>query len=124
MRHQLRADPGALDVVGNMKIVQQRTQHGVVIEDRVDEPDDRAALLGDNRFVSGPRVGQALGPDGSPIAEYVAVEEGVGVRAAVAVPPALGMKPCDRLDVVQRSLAGTPPRHLTSAARVRSRIGL
>src|SRR5207244_3046653 len=95
------ADPAALQVVADVKVVQQRSPLLVLVEDRVGEADDGTVALGDDRaFVRPVWLVEPVRPYLEPVREYFVVEEGIRVCAAVVAPPAIGMQRSDRFDVL------------------------
>ena len=82
-----------------MKVVEERTPHGVVAEDRVDEAHERSGGFGHDRDAAGVRLAQPVAPDRGPVGYYVAVEVGIGVGAPVVAAPAVGMERSDRVGI-------------------------
>ena len=91
-REQLRADAAPLAGTGDVDVVEQRAPRRVLVENDVSEADQAAALLGEDRQRRGIAARQPLAPFGQPIGDDVAVQERVGVGAAVVAPPAVGVQ--------------------------------
>ena len=71
------ADPAALERVGDMQVLQERTPGGVVLEDRVSEADDGTVMGRDDGAHVRPRLPKPRGPHRRTVDGHVAVEVGV-----------------------------------------------
>ena len=74
-----------------MEVLDQRAPRLVLIQDDVCEREELAVALGEDRARAWVRCAEALGPDSQAVREDVAVEEGVGICAAVVAAPAVGV---------------------------------
>ena len=122
--HEPGADPVALLGVGDVEVVEERTPGRIGPEDGVGQADDRAGggvvggggvgVLRHDREGARVRWPEAVGPDGEPLRDQIAVQVGVGEGAAVVAPPAVGMEVGDALGIVLRRGA---VRHLAGGGR-------
>ena len=95
-RHEPRAEPRPLPRHRHVDVVDQSSPRGVVVEDHVNEAEQRSSLLGEyRRGAATLGLLQASTPLVAPIGFHFAVEEGVGICAAVVTPPAFGVQAGD-----------------------------
>jgi hypothetical protein len=92
--------------------VEQRAPLGVVVEDRVGKA-DQAVILGEDRAAARVLRSEPAGPDRQPVRDHVAIEELVGVGAAVVAAPAVGVQLRDGRGVGGPGAAEV--RHLSAA---------
>ena len=82
--------------MGDVEVVEKRSPDRVVVEDDVGESDQGAAVLGHDRAAPRIRSLEPAGPHRQTVGADVAVQERVGVGAAVVPAPAVGVKRRDR----------------------------
>jgi len=97
--HQLRAYPGTALAVVNMQIVDKAAPPRVVVEHDVDESDQPAVVLREDRGGAG-RAGEPLRPDLATVGVDVPVQERVRVRTPVVPTPTVGVQGRNLLRVV------------------------